>query len=100
MNAENGKENAPDDVNADDDVDGDADLDSTIVIDDDDFESLSDTTSELNVDELVAKIDAGADTEEARKLAARRRLDELAEARKEQMDLGDTYNINLDDDDF
>ena len=52
---------------------------------------------EINVDELVAKIEADEGDESHKKSKARRKLEELEEQRKVQEDLGDTYNINLDD---
>ncbi len=52
---------------------------------------------EINVDELVAKIEADEGDESHKKSGARRKLEELEEQRKVQEDLGDTYNINLDD---
>ncbi len=54
-------------------------------------------SAEINVDELVAKIEADEGDESHKKSEARRKLEELEEQRKVQEDLGDTYNINLDD---
>jgi len=69
----------------------------TIVLDTDDMDNVGDMSVEINVDELVAKIEANDDGESAERLEARRKLDALEEQRKTKEDLGDTYNINLDD---
>jgi hypothetical protein len=70
----------------------------TIVLDDiTDIDNVGDISVEINVEELVAKIEAGeGDAEEHRK-EIRRRLDEIEEARKVEEELGSTYNFNLDD---
>lgn len=69
----------------------------TIVLDTDDMDNVGDMSVEINVDELVAKIEADDDGELAEQHAARRKLDALAERRRAEEDLGGTYNINLDD---
>jgi len=71
----------------------------TIVLDDvTDVDNVGDMSVEINVEELVAKIEAGdGDTEEHEK-EVRRRLDELEEQRKDEEELGSTYNFNMDDD--
>jgi hypothetical protein len=69
----------------------------TIVLDTDSMDNVGDLSVEINVDELVAKIEANDDAEAREKLEARRKLDALAEQRKAEEDLGDTYNINLDE---
>ena len=85
---------------SDDDLDNDADdrdFDETVVMDDADDDTLV-GTAELNVDELVAKIDASTEIDIERKRQIKRRLEQLAEERN--VDLDSTYNINLGDDEF
>ena len=69
----------------------------TIVLDTDSMDNVGDMSVEINVDEIVAKIEASDDEETRKKLEARRRLDELAEKRKDDEELDSTYNFNLDD---
>ena len=79
-----------------DDVEENASPEDTVVITEDlaDIDDLSDT-AELDVDQLVAKLDATDDA--ARRKEVHRRLEELAERKREQAELDSTYNFNLDD---
>ena len=111
MNGEigNGKSSGEveDDIEIDGDIDPDdvadmsADIDQppedTIVIDSsDDCDNVGDISVEINVDELVANIEAGDGDKSDIKRAVKRRLEELEE------EIGDnlegTYNFNLDED--
>ena len=74
-----------------------SDDEDTIVLDTDSMDNVGDMSVEINVDEIVAKIEASDDEETRKKLEARRRLDELAEKRKADEELDSTYNFNLDD---
>ena len=56
-----------------------------------------DLTGELNVDELVSRSAAPDPDEIAHKREVRRRLEEIAEQRNNDL-LDDTFNFNLDDD--
>lgn len=69
----------------------------TIVLDTDSMDNVGDMSVEINVDELVAKIEANDDAETPEKLEARRKLDALAEKRRAEEDLDSTYNVNLDE---
>ncbi len=70
----------------------------TIVIDTtDDSDNVGDMSVEINVDELVAKIES-EDDDSARKADVRKRIDELQEQRDSASQLDSTYNFNLDDD--
>ena len=60
-------------------------------------DNVGDMSVEINVDEIVAKIEADESDESHEKQEARRKLEELEENRKADKDLGDTYNINLDE---
>ncbi len=86
-----------------DDVDDDVALgeqsEDTIVSEDiDDIDNVGDISVEINVEELVAKIEAGEGDEAEHQKEVRRRLDELEEQRKAEAELDSTYNFNLDDD--
>ena len=84
-----------DDSDIDDDID---DTDDDAVIDDDDSDDDSiDLTGEINVESLVAKLDATPKDDLERKRQIRRRLEELREAREAARELDNTYNFNLDD---
>jgi hypothetical protein len=84
-----------DDNDIDDDID---DTDDDAVIDDDDSDDDSiDLTGEINVESLVAKLDATPKDDLERKRQIRRRLEELREAREAARELDNTYNFNLDD---
>ena len=58
-------------------------------------DNVGDISVEINVEELVAKIEA-ADTEDAEKARIRKQLDKLREQQDSELDT--TYNFNLDDD--
>ena len=87
-----------DDIDDDDDVEENASPEDTVVLteDLDDIDELGDTSTELNVDELVAKLDKEDDA--ARRKEIHRRLEELAERKREAAELDSTYNFNLDED--
>ena len=68
------------------------------VMTDEDDDNAEIMTAEINVEELVAKIDKQDGTELERKKAVKRKLDQIEEHRKEMEDLDSTYNFNLDDD--
>lgn len=94
---ENGGNGTPGDEADEELQSADSGVEDTIVLDTDSMDNVGDLSVEINVDELVAKIEADDDAETRKKLEARRKLDALAEQRKSDDDLGDTYNINLDD---
>lgn len=71
----------------------------TIVLDDfTDVDNVGDISVEINVEELIAKIEAGEGDEAEHKIELRRRLDALEEQRRYEQELDSTYNFNLDDD--
>ena len=80
-----------------DDLESNEGSEDTIVIDtENDDETIADITGEVNVEELVAKLEATSSDD--RKRAIRLRLEELSEER--DSDLDSTYNFNLDVDDL
>ena len=84
----------------DDDVDEEEldDGESPVAISEDDEpdDNVGDISVEINVEELVAKLEATDGNDVERKREIRKRLDALEEDRQE--DLDSTYNFNLDDD--
>ncbi len=82
----------------DDDFDDDSDDDSgdtTVVLDETGAftDNVGDVSVEINVEELIAELEACEDRDAARKKEIRRRLEELAE----EKNLEDTYAIDFDD---
>jgi hypothetical protein len=61
-------------------------------------DNVGDISVEINVEELIAKIEIDDSDEAVKKREAHRKLEELNERRKAEEDLGSTYNINLDED--
>lgn len=103
MNAKGGNGKLKDVVDDVDDVEDDdtefaASPDDTVVIteDVDDLDGDADISAELNVEELVAKLDS--DVSAQRRKEIRRRLEELEEQRRAARELDSTFNFNLDDD--
>ena len=98
MNRENGKEpDETEDETPAEDV-ADDEFADTIVIDSDDEDNVGDMSVEIDVDELMAKIETDDSDEAVAKRKAQRKLKELREKLKIDEDLGSTYNFNLDDD--
>ena len=60
-------------------------------------DNVGDISVEINVEELVAKLEATDDNDVAQQREIRKRLDELEEQRKDSEELDSTYNFNLDD---
>ena len=74
-------------------------MQETVVMqtDDADIDTVGDT-AEVNVEELVAKIDSGNTDDLERRKVVKKKLEELQEEIGDNLD--STYNINLDDDDL
>ena len=75
-----------DDGDIGDDDDGDNDIGT---------DTMVGSTAEFKVDEIVAKIDKADPNDVAHRREVRKRLEEIAEKRDE--DLDSTFNFNLDD---
>ncbi len=84
------------DKEQDDFVDDDG-MQETVVMqtDDEDIDTVADT-AEVNVEELVAKIDSGNTDDLERRKAIKKKLERMQEEIGDNLD--GTYNINLDDD--
>lgn len=67
--------------------------------DDDEVDNVGDMSVEINIEELVSKLDATDDDDVARRRAIKRRIEELREIRDAERDLESTYNFDFDDDD-
>ena len=85
MNTEKG--DGSDDIKDDDNI---------VVADDGD--DVSDLSSDINIEELVAKLESTPKDALDRQRQIRRRIDELREEREVLKDLDNTYNFNLDED--
>ena len=75
-------------------------FDSSCVLlsDDDDMDdNVGDMSVEINVEELVAKVEGRGEDDIGRKREVKRRLEELREQREAEQELDSTYNFNLDD---
>jgi hypothetical protein len=73
------------------------DFDGTVVMSEDSVEESLGQSSEINVDKLVADVEALKGNDAVRKqLEARKRLDEIALEGDDE--LGSTYNFNINDD--
>ncbi len=70
----------------------------TIVLEDiADIDNVGDISVEINVEELVAKLEASDGDAEVHKQEIHRRLEELNDQREADKALEGTYNFNLDD---
>ena len=78
------------------DVEENAAPDDTVVLTEDlaDIDDLGETT-ELDVEKIVEKMDKAEDADHKKEV--HRRLEELAEKKREEEELDSTYNFNLDD---
>ncbi len=90
----NGKEDDIKDVPEDEA--SEAELSEADVLAEVDDDNVGDLSVELNVEELVAKIEEDDPEEVHRKAELRRKLEEVQEQHDAEMD--STYNFNLDDD--
>lgn len=68
-----------------------------IEIDEDIVDNVGDLSVEINVEELVAKIESADSEDEASKKEIHRRMEALNEQREEAKELDSTFNFNLDD---
>ena len=81
-------------TNGDEESSFDDDAVETVVLADSDFtDNVGDVSVEINVEELVAKVESEQDEDAKRKKKIRQRLEELAEKKE----LEDTYAIDFDD---
>ena len=80
------------------DVEAPDEADTIVMSEDiDDDDNIGDISVEINVEELVAKIESDEGDEAQHKKEVHRRLEELEEKRRIEEELDSTYNFNLDD---
>ena len=60
-------------------------------------DNVGDLSVEINVDELVARIEADESSDTLQERKVRRRLDQFQDEQDSEKDLDSTYNFNLDD---
>ena len=97
MNGTPNENNGDDKQDVEEDVETNVDPEHTIVMDTD-VEEVSDATGEINVEELVAKIDNADAGKVEQKRAVKARLDELSDRKLTEEELGSTYTFDLDED--
>ena len=90
-----GKDNENEDATLDDQSSEDT-LAETVVMSDDDDVSVGDSTVEMDIERLVAKLEVIDSEDVHRRAEIRHKLEELRELREQELD--STFNINLDDD--
>ena len=90
----------PEPKQVDDDVEEEASEVTSVSEDEDDVDddNIGDISVEINVEELVAKIEASGSDDASRKREIRKRLEDIEERRRNDDDLDSTYDFNLDDD--
>jgi len=76
-----------------DDFDDDDMVDTIVLPESETTDNVGDVSVEINVEELITKIEQTADEDSKRKKEIRRRLEELAEMKS----LEDTFAIDFDD---
>ena len=91
-----GRNNDEDDVNSDDESSEDTFAETVVMLDDDDDTSDSDSTVEMDIERLVAKLEVIDSEDVHRRAEIRHKLEELRELHEQELD--NTFNITLDDD--
>ena len=91
-----GKDNDNDDAILDDDSSDDTLAETIVMSDDDDDISAGDSTVEMDIEKLVAKLETIDSEDVHRRAEIRHRLEELRELREQELD--STFNFDLDDD--
>lgn len=64
-----------------------------------DSDNVGDVSVEINVEELVAELEASQGDDAHRKKEIRRRLEDIQEQKEASHEIGDTFNIDLNEDD-
>ena len=83
------------DVELDEDLASEEIVDETVVLTETEFtDNVGDVSVEINVEELVAKVEAEQDDDAKRKKEIRQKLEEIAE----EKGFEETYAIEYDDD--
>jgi len=90
----NGEKTEPDDL-LDDDSSEDSSTE-TVVLSDIEDDTIGDTTIEMSIEKLVAKLEESDSEDVHRRAEIRRRLEDLREQRDQELD--STFNFNINDD--
>ncbi len=61
-------------------------------------DNVGDMSVEINVEELVADVEASSGDDASRKTEVKKRLDEMESQLDKDDEFGSTYNFNIDDD--
>ncbi len=69
-----------------------------VELDDDVVDNVGDISVEINIEEIVAKIESGDGDKETKKKEIHRRMEALNAQRQEDKELDSTFNFNLDED--
>ena len=97
MNGE--KSNDAGDLEVEKDVQSADEPEDTIVSEDlTDVDNVGDISVEIDVEELIAKIEAGEGDAAEHQKEIRRRLDELDEQRKADQEVDSTFNFDINED--
>lgn len=103
MQSEFGDLDAPDDeedVSEEEDLElEDEEPDEDTVVFAKGTDNVGDVSVEINVEELIAELEASADSSAARKKEVRRRLEEIREQREAMKELEDTFSFDFNDED-
>ncbi len=91
-----GKDNEKEDAKLDDESSEDTLAETVVMSDDDGDASVGDSTVEMDIEKLVAKLDASDSDDVHRRAEMRHKLEELRELRQQELD--STFNLSLDDD--
>ena len=93
-----GKDNDNEDATLDDESSEDTLAETVVMSDDDDDDDLSagDSTVEMDIEKLVAKLETVDSEDVHRRAEIRHRLEELRELREQELD--STFNFNFDED--
>ena len=73
--------------------------DTVVLPETENSDNVGDVSVEINVEELVAEIEASQGDDAHRKKEIRKRLEEIQEQKRASREIGDTFNIDLDEDD-
>ena len=84
-------------VVVEDDVVSNEFSEDTIVLEDVLEDVLDDFSAELDVSQLVAKLDSAEDDELVRKREIHQRLEELQDQREKEKNIDSTFNFDLDE---
>ena len=85
-----------DDEVSDDDAADETLAETVVLSDDDDDLAVGDSTVEMQIEKLVAKLDASDSEDVHHRAEIRHRLEELRELREQELD--STFNFNINDD--